>query len=63
MISTGECVVYPHDDPAEGIETVQVVAEDPTGGVSPSVTVRRAGGVSGYTTVVWLGPAHHWPPV
>jgi hypothetical protein len=32
MISTGEYVVYPHDDPAEVIETVQVVAEDPTGG-------------------------------
>lgn len=32
MISTGEYVVYPHDDPAEVIETVQVVADDPTGG-------------------------------
>ncbi len=32
MISTGEYVVYPHDDPVEVIETVQVVAEDPTGG-------------------------------
>lgn len=32
MISTGEFVVYPHEGPAEVIETVQVVAEDPTGG-------------------------------
>jgi hypothetical protein len=31
LISTGEFVVYPHDDHAEVIETVQVLAEDPTG--------------------------------
>jgi hypothetical protein len=32
FLATGEYVVYPKVDPAEVIETVQVVAEDPTGG-------------------------------
>ncbi|GAA2308913.1 hypothetical protein GCM10009853_077960 [Glycomyces scopariae] len=32
MVSTGEFIVYPTEGPAEVIETVEVVAADPTGG-------------------------------